>query len=64
MKDYVDHNQNTLLPELEDKKQTASNDLESIRSEKEKLSRWLLGANFTSQAVSFLNQQVDRLGEE
>ena len=34
------------------------------RSEKEKLGRWLLSANLTAQAVSFLNQRVDRLGEE
>jgi len=44
VKDYVDHNRHTLLPKLEDKKQTALKDLESIRSEKEKLARWLLGA--------------------
>ena len=64
VKDYVDHNHNTLLPKLEDKKQMALKDLESIRSEKEKLSRWLLSANLTAQAVRFLNQRVDRLGEE
>ena len=62
VKNYVDHNHNTLLPNLEDKQQTALKDLESIRSEKEKLGRWrwLLSANLTAQAVSFLNQRVDQ----
>jgi len=34
VKDYIDHNHNTLLLKLEDKNQRASKDLESIRSER------------------------------
>ncbi len=38
--------------------------MEGVRGEKEKLSRWLQGADLTAQAVGFINSQVDRLSEQ
>jgi site-specific DNA recombinase len=64
VRDFTEHNRNTLLPELDARHSEIMKELESVRSEKEKLSRWLLGAGLTAQAVAFVNGQVDRLSEQ
>ena len=64
VRDFTEHNRNTLLPKLEARHSEITKELESVRSEKEKLSRWLLGAGLTAQAIAFVNSQVDRLSEQ
>jgi hypothetical protein len=49
---------------IERKKQSILKELDSIRVEKEKLSKWLLGTNLTAQTVNYLNNQVDKLTEQ
>ena len=39
-------------------------ELEGVRGEREKLSRWLSGAGLSAQAVGFINSQVDRLSDQ
>ena len=64
VREFTEHNRTTLLPELEARHIETTKEFEFVRSEKEKLSRWLLGAGLTAQAVAFVNGQVDRLSEE
>ena len=64
VKDYVDHNHNTLLPELEQKRKAILKELESLGTEKEKLSKWLLRNDLTPQTANYLNSQVDRFSEK
>ncbi len=64
VRDFTEHNRTTLLPELDARHGGLTKELESVRSEKENLSRWLLGVGLTAQAVAFVNGQVDRLSEQ
>jgi len=64
VRDFTEHNRTALLPELEARHGEISKELDSVRSEKEKLSRWLRGVGLTAQAVAFVNGQVDLLSEQ
>ena len=64
VRDFSAHNRDTLLPKLEVRRGNIAMELESVRSEKEKLSKWLLGTGLSAQAVTFINAQVDRLSEQ
>jgi hypothetical protein len=61
--DYVARNRKA-VPELEEKRQAILRDLATVGSEKLKLSQWLLGAGLTTQAVAFINAQIDALCEK
>ena len=61
---FSGQSRNTLLPELDARYSEIAKEFESVRSEKEKLSRWLLGAGLSAQAIAFVNGQVDRLSEQ
>ena len=64
VREFTEHNSTTILPELEAHHSEIAKEFQSVRSEKEKLSRWLQGVGLTAQAVTFVNGQVDRLSEQ
>jgi site-specific DNA recombinase len=64
VREFTDHNRGVRLPELEARRQAVLAELEGVRCEREKLSRWLSGAGLTAQAIGFVNNQVDRLSEQ
>jgi chromosome segregation ATPase len=64
VQEFTEHNRNRRLPDLETRRQAVLKELEGVRGEKEKLSRWLSGAGLNAQAISFINLQVDRLSEQ
>ncbi len=61
--DYVEHNRKA-LPELEQKREAIRQEIASLGPEKQKLSRWLRGSELTTQAVNFVNAQIDGVSEK
>ena len=64
VREFTEHNRTRRLPELEASRQEVLTELERVRGEREKLSRWLSGAGLSAQAIGFINSQVDRLSEQ
>ena len=62
--EFTEHNRGVRLPELEARRQAVLKELEGVRGEREKLSRWLSGAGLSAQAIGFINSQVDHLSEQ
>ena len=61
--EYVEHNRRA-LPELDQKRDAILQEITSLGPEKQKLSRWLRGAELTPQAARFVNAQIDELCEQ
>ena len=53
-----------MLPELEQKRKAILKEIESLGTEKEKLSKWLLRNDLTPQTANYLNSQVDGFSEK
>jgi len=64
VQEFTEHNRTHRLPELEARRQGMLAEIEGVRGEREKLSRWLSSAGLTAQAVGFINSQVDRLSKQ